>query len=234
MMPTRERTETLKAIPLFRSLTAATITKLDAQCMWRRATNGQWLLDYQDASSDVFFVVAGAVRVIIQSGGREVLFREIKAGEFFGELAAIDRQPRSSGIVAVLDVTLARMPSSVFIATVNEHPDACNQLLALLANQIRSLTNRVHEFSTLDVRHRIMAELLRLSRPEPNRPGRAIVSPPPIHAEIAARVATRREAVVRQLNALENDGLIERRRGAIALTDVDRLRRLVDEAAEDT
>ncbi|HEY1542580.1 MAG TPA: Crp/Fnr family transcriptional regulator [Xanthobacteraceae bacterium] len=227
------RAETLKGIPLFRTLAAATITQLDTQCMWRRATRGQWLLDYQDASNDVFFVVAGAVRVIIQSGGREVLFREIKAGEFFGELAAIDRQPRSSGIVAVLDVTLARMPASVFIATVNEHPEVCNQLLALLANQIRSLTNRVHEFATLDVRHRIMAELLRLSRPEPNRPGRAIVSPPPIHAEIAARVATRREAVVRQLNALETDGLIERRRGAIALTDVDRLRRLVDEAAED-
>jgi CRP/FNR family transcriptional regulator, cyclic AMP receptor protein len=231
-MPARGRTETLAAIPLFKSLPAAAIAKLDTQCTWRRATAGQWLLDYQDASNDVFFVVAGAVRVILQSGGREVLFRELKAGEFFGELAAIDREPRSSGIVAVLDVTLGRMPASVFIATVNEHADVCNQLLAMFARQIRSLSNRVHEFTTLDVRHRIMAELLRLSRPEPNRPGRAIVSPPPIHAEIAARVSTRREAVVRELTAMERAGLIERRRGAIALTDVNRLRRLVDEAAE--
>jgi DNA-binding MarR family transcriptional regulator len=59
------------------------------------------------------------------------------------------------------------------------------------------------------------------------------VSPPPIHAEIAARVSTRREAVARQLNALERAGLIERRRGAIVLTDVDRLRRQVDEAADE-
>jgi CRP-like cAMP-binding protein len=231
-MPARGPKETLAAVPLFKTLSAATIAKLDVQCSWRRATAGQWLLDYQDASNDVFFVVAGAVRVILQSGGREVLFRELKAGEYFGELAAIDREPRSSGIVAVVDVTLGRMPASVFIATVNEHADVCNQLLALLARQIRSLSNRVHEFTTLDVRHRIMAELLRLSRPEPNRPGRAIVSPPPIHAEIAARVSTRREAVVRELTAMERAGLIERRRGAIALTDVNRLRRLVDEAAE--
>jgi CRP-like cAMP-binding protein len=233
-MPTSEKTETLKAVPLFRALTAPMITKLDAQCMWRRATKGQWLLDYQEISNDVFFVVAGAVRVLIQSGGREVLFREIKAGEYFGELAAIDRKPRSSGIVAVGDVTLARMPASVFTKTVNENPDACNQLLALLAGQIRSLTNRMHEFAILDVRHRVMAELLRLSRPEPKQPGRAVVSPPPIHGEVAARVATRREEVARQLNALEKDGLIERSRGAIALVDVDRLRRLVDEAAEGT
>ena len=58
------------------------------------------------------------------------------------------------------------------------------------------------------------------------------MSPPPIHAEIAARVSTRREAVARQLNTLERAGLIERRRGAIVLTDVDRLRRQVDEAAD--
>jgi CRP-like cAMP-binding protein len=232
-MPARGPKETLAAIPLFKTLSAATIAKLDTQCSWRRATAGQWLLDYQDASNDVYFVVAGAVRVILQSGGREVLFRELKAGEYFGELAAIDREPRSSGIVAVVDVTLGRMPASVFVATVNEHADVCNQLLALLARQIRTLSNRVHEFTTLDVRHRIMAELLRLSRPEPNRPGRAIVSPPPIHAEIAARVSTRREAVVRELTSMERAGLIERRRGAIALTDVNRLRRLVDEAAED-
>ncbi|HEY4919515.1 MAG TPA: Crp/Fnr family transcriptional regulator [Xanthobacteraceae bacterium] len=233
MTTTRTKTETLAGFPLFRSLSAAAIARLDTLCTWRRATGGQWVLDYQDASNDVFFVVAGAVHVMIQSGGRDVLFREIRTGEYFGELAAIDRQPRSSGIVAVVDVTLGRMPAAAFLAAVNEHADVCNQVLALLAGQIRSLSNRVHEFTTLDVQHRIMAELLRLSRPEPNRPGRAIVSPPPIHAEIAARVSTRREGVVRELNALERAGLIERRRGAIVLTDVGRMRRLVDEALED-
>ena len=231
-MATPPRAETLARIPLFRSLSPADVAKLDRQCAWKRAAAGQWLLDYQDASDDVFFVVAGAVRVIIQSGGREVLLREIKAGEFFGELAAIDHQPRSSGIMAVLDVTIGRMPASVFRAAVHEHPDVCDQLLALLAGQIRMLANRVHEFATLDVPHRIAAELLRLSRPD-KEPGRAIVSPPPIHTEIAARVSTRREAVARQLNALERAGLIERRRGAIVLTDVDRLRRQVDEAADE-
>src|SRR5262249_1443533 len=147
------RAETLARIPLFRTLSAAAVGKLDRQCAWKRAAAGQWLLDYEDASNDVFFVVAGAVRVIIQSGGREVLLREIKAGEFFGELAAIDHQPRSSGIMAVLDVTIGRMPASVFRSAVHEHPDVCDQLLTLLAGQIRMLANRVHEFATLDVPH---------------------------------------------------------------------------------
>jgi CRP/FNR family transcriptional regulator, cyclic AMP receptor protein len=53
-----------------------------------------------------------------------------------------------------------------------------------------------------------------------------------VHSEIAARVSTRREAVARELKALERERLIERRRGAIVLTDVERLRRLVNEAIE--
>jgi CRP-like cAMP-binding protein len=114
----------------------------------------------------------------------------------------------------------------------HKYPDACDQLLALLAGQVRRLSNRVNEYSTLDVRHRIYAELLRLARPQPGRPEQGLISPPPAHGEIAARVSTRREAVAREVKALERTGLVERRRGAIVLTDTGRLRRLLEEASE--
>ncbi len=227
------KTETLAKIGLFRSLDEPTIEALDTQCSWRRATRNQWIVDYQDTANDVFFIVSGTVRVKLQSvSGREVLLREINAGEFFGELAAIDGQPRSSGIIAVTDVIVARMSASVFRATVHAHPDVCDQLLALLAGQVRILANRVNEFTTLDARHRIYAELLRLARPEAGKAHQAIVSPPPAHAEIAARVSSRREAVARELKALERAGLIERRRGALVLTNTAQLRLLIAEASE--
>jgi CRP/FNR family cyclic AMP-dependent transcriptional regulator len=227
------KTETLAKIGLFRSLDEAKIGLLDTRCSWRRATRNQWIMDYQDTTNDVFFIVSGTVRVKLQSvAGREVLLREINAGEFFGELAAIDNQPRSSGIVAVTDVIAARMPASVFRETVHAHPDVCDQLLALLAGQVRILANRVNEFTTLEARHRIYAELLRLSRPEAENPKHAVVSPPPVHAEIAARVSSRREAVARELKALERAGLLERRRGALVLTDTGRLRQLIEQASE--
>jgi CRP/FNR family transcriptional regulator, cyclic AMP receptor protein len=224
-------TETLARIGLFRSLDATAVRHLDTQCSWRRAARNEWIVDYQDQSNDVFFVVRGTVRVKIQSvSGREVLLREIDAGGFFGEIAAIDNQPRSAGIVAVTDVTVARMPAAVFRKAVHTYPDVCDQLLALFTGQIRMLANRVNEFTTLDVRHRIYAELLRLSRPEAGKDKRGVISPPPVHAEIAARVSTRREAVAREFKALERAGMLERRRGAIVLTDTARLRQLIDQA----
>jgi CRP-like cAMP-binding protein len=227
------KTETLAKIDLFRSLDTANIKLLDTQCSWRRVSSNQWIMDYQDTSNDVFFIVSGTVRVKLQSvSGREVLLREINAGEFFGELAAIDNRPRSAGIVAVTDATVARMPASVFRATVHAYPDVCDQLLALMADQIRTLANRVNEFTTLDGRYRLYAELLRLSRPEPGKLNRAIVSPPPLQVELAARISIRREAVGRELKALEQSGLIERRRGALVLTDTRWLRHSIEQASE--
>jgi CRP/FNR family cyclic AMP-dependent transcriptional regulator len=215
--------ETLARIPLFGDLALADVQRLDSQCTWRRAKTGEYILDYNDGGADLYFVVLGKVRVKIQAiSGKESILRDIHDGEFFGELAAIDGGRRSASIVAVTDATVAKMPPGVFREIVHRRPEVCDRVLALLASQVRMLANRVNEFSTLDVRGRIHAELLRLARPERGGADR-VISPPPTHAELAARVSCQREAVTRELGALARSGLIERRRGAIALLDSARL-----------
>jgi CRP/FNR family cyclic AMP-dependent transcriptional regulator len=228
-----QKSETLARIPLFKSLSAEAIERLDRQCGWRRWNAREWILDYKDDSTDLYFVVQGHVRVLIQANsGRDSLLRDIRDGELFGELAAIDGRPRSAAIVAVTDSILAKMSPPVFRAIVHQHPNVCDQLLSLLASQIRMLANRVNEFGKLDVRTRIYAELLRLSRPARAANKEAMISPPPTHAELAARVSCRREAVTRELNSLKRAGLLQSRRSALVLLDPARLVSLI-EASDD-
>jgi CRP/FNR family transcriptional regulator, cyclic AMP receptor protein len=159
------KSESLVRIPLFKSLADAAVRQLDTQCIWRRAKAKERILDYQDDGADLYFVAQGHVRVLVRTNsGKESILRDIRDGEFFGELAAIDGLPRSATIVAVTDSIVAKMPPTVFRDAVHQHPDVCDQLLALLASQVRMLANRVNEFTALDVRTRIYAELLRLSR----------------------------------------------------------------------
>jgi CRP-like cAMP-binding protein len=221
--------ETLARIPLFQAMPESDIGKLDTQCVWRRACAGECLLDYNDRGAEIYFVVLGKLRVQIQTiSGSETILRDICDGEFFGELAAIDGLPRSASIVALTDSTIAKMPPGVFREVVHRRPEVCDSILALLASQVRMLANRVNEFSALDVRGRIHAELLRLAKPDRPNIGRAVISPPPTHAELAARVSCRREAVTRELNALVRAGAIERRQGAIILLDFARLAKGVE------
>jgi len=168
------------------------------------------------------------VRVLITpSPDREIILGDIEAGGYFGEMAAIDGQPRSAGILAITDATIACMSAGVFREIIHGHPDVSEQLLQQLVARIRALDQRVHEFSSMHVKHRIYAELLRRSRPDPTDQRRAVVSPPPVHSDIAARVSTRREMVARELKALERSGLMIKRRGAFVLTNVPELMQML-------
>lgn len=212
--------ETMARIELFRSLDAEAIADLDRQSTWRKYSRNDWIVELDDTGSDVFFIISGTVRVKIpEPSGREVLLQDLDAGSYFGEIDAIDGKPRAIGVMAVTDVTIARMPREVFRRAICRHSDAADQVLVRLTGIIRSLTDRVREFTTLDVKHRIYAELLRLSQQKNGAKDVAIISPPPVQAAIAARISTRRETVAREMKALERAGLIERRRGALVLTD---------------
>jgi CRP/FNR family transcriptional regulator, cyclic AMP receptor protein len=224
--------KTLARIPLFKSLDPEALERLDRSCTWRRVAAKEWVVDDKAQGTDVFFVLAGHVRVVVSVAGRDTILRDIEAGDFFGELAAIDLKPRSAGILAITDSVLACMSAATFRRTIHEHADVCDQVMAVLVNQIRSLTNRANENSGLSAKHRLWAELLRLARPATLTPDQPVVSPPPTHAELAARVSSHREAVTREMSALERAGLIARRRGAIVLLDVERLRQLVTAATE--
>ena len=182
----------------------------ERRCQWRHANPKEWVLEQNDIGTDIYFLTSGVVRVLITpSPDREVILGDIEAGGYFGEMAAIDGQPRSAGILAITEASIARMSAAVFRDVILQHPDVGWQLLQQLVTRIRTLDQRVNEFSSMHVKNRIWAELLRRSRPDPTDQRRAIVSPPPVHSDIAARVSTRREMVARELKALERAGLVE-------------------------
>jgi CRP/FNR family transcriptional regulator, cyclic AMP receptor protein len=214
--------ESLARTPLFAELGAQDVRALDSRCIWRKVNAGAWVIDDHSDGMDVFFVLGGHARAVIGGSAREIILRDIFDGEFFGELSAIDGSPRSAGILAITDTIVAQMPSKVFREVVHRHPSVCDKVLARLAALIRSLNERVNEQVNLDAHDRLCLELLRLSRKSGE--GRVVVSPPPTHAELAARIGAHREAVTKFLNALQREGAISRTRGAIILTNPERLR----------
>jgi CRP/FNR family cyclic AMP-dependent transcriptional regulator len=171
-------------------------------------------------------LTSGSVRVMIQSiGGRETILCDIQAGDFFGELAAIDGQTRSAGILALSEVTIARMTSSTFVDTVIRNPGVMKLVLVRMAAQARALANRVCEFNAMGIHERLLTALLRLSQPDAGETTRALISPPPTHALLAGLVGTRCDSVGKELRLMRKAGLIEARRGALVLPDVQRITR---------
>lgn len=184
-----------------------------------RARKGQTILARGEASLDVFVVQEGRLQAVLYAAdGREVSLRELSEGQLFGELSAMDGGARSVGIVAATDVRLLAVSQDAFQAVLWASPAAANWLLRRLTRQVRSLTDRVFELSALNVQTRLHCELIRLAKAKGGD-----IDPAPTHAELASRIGSHREAVTRELNALEMRKVLRSGRRRLAFLDLEKL-----------
>ena len=220
---------TLAGIALFSGLEAEQLDGLDKLCTWRQFDADQEVVGLNEPSSTIYFVITGSVRANVYTAtGKQISFRDIDAGQFFGELAAIDGQSRSASIVAMEQSLIASMPADAFRGALEKYGAAATAMLVHMAGQIRALSARVVEFSSMAVSNRLQAELLRLVRQKAPEGNEVTISDPPTHAEIASRVATHREAVTREMNYLDREGIIERHTGRLVVRDIERLATMVE------
>ena len=210
--------QTLDRIPFFKDATDIDLSKFDRRCTWKRFEEGEIVVDFEDATADVYFIVSGEVRILIRTAaGKEVILAEMRAGQYFGELSAIDNVPRSANVTALTRSELCIMPPAVFQDILFSSRIACEKVLRLLTARVREGNARLTEHSVYDLKHRLYAELLRLSVPRPGKEGQRSISPPPFHHVLAARIGCRREQVTRELSSMSNEGVIEKNRGALVI-----------------
>ena len=226
----RERVDTLAAVPLFASLAPSDAEALARQCAWRSYEPNELVIDFEDESTDVRFVASGTLRVILRiAAGREMILAEIGEGAHFGEIAAIDDDPRSANVTALTPARVCIMPQGVFLSTLRDHPEVNLAVLREMAGRIRSLNTRLSEHSFLQTRHRLYCELLRLSRPRAVDPSQRAISPPPVQKDLAARIGSRREVVSREIAKLKREGLVEVTTGALVLKNVAKLNAMISQ-----
>jgi CRP/FNR family cyclic AMP-dependent transcriptional regulator len=222
----------LAGIKLFKGLDID-LERSEARANWRRFDPEEVLVDFDEPSTDVYFLLSGEVRVLMRTAsGKEVILYEMRPGDLFGEPAALDGVPRSANVTALTRGEACVMPASVFKELLFSHQSVAERLFCLMASRIRELNARFMEQTVLDLRHRLYSELLRLSTPRQDRSGERVITPPPFHHIVAARIGCRREQITREFTMLTQEGLIERTRGALILRQPDVLKARVAEALQ--
>jgi CRP-like cAMP-binding protein len=223
--------QSLSRVPFFRDAPDLEFERFDRRCHWRRFEENEVIVDYEDDSTDVYFIMSGDVRILVRTAaGKEVILAEMRTGQYFGELAAIDGTKRSANVSALTRCEMCIVPASVFNEILDASAASARRLMLLLVSRIRELNARLMEHSVLDLRHRLYAELLRLSSNRAGHAGERIVSPPPYHHVLANRIGCRREQVTRELSSLSGESLIEKTRGGIVLRRPDILQERINNA----
>ena len=218
--------ENLSDIPLFASMDREAGERLGKSCLWKDYDAHELVIDVDEETTDVRFIITGLVRIISRfSVGKEVILSEMGPGQFFGELAAIDSGARSANVTALTNARLCIMPSAVFNSILDESHEVTHMVMRKLVTLVRTLSERLSEFTFLQAKHRICSELYRMSKDRRGHHGQRIISPPPLQRDIADRVSSRREVVSREMTILERDGVIEKSKGGLIILDPEELKR---------
>jgi len=220
----------LSRITILAGLPEEDLAVLNERCTWRSYEPDQFIIDQHSPSRDVCFVTAGRARIVIYApNGREISFDDVVAGSYFGELAAIDGDPRSASAVALDPTTVGAMAPDTFIDLLVEYPTVALDVMRGLARIVRGATARIMDLSVLGANNRVQAEVLRLARECSEDGIEARIRPIPVHSDIAARVSTTRETVARVLSDLARHDLVVREGHALLVRDIGQLNSMVDE-----
>ena len=219
----------LDNISLLEDLPAEAMRGLEPKCRWLEFGAHQTVLDRDDNTHEVYFIVKGTVRVMNYLGDdREVALADLQEGDHFGELSAVDSLERSARVVGSDNCIIAALPREHFIALLLDHPRVSLRLLDHFANIIRNMNQRVSSLSSMSSHQRIFAELLRMAEPNPRGDGSWMIRTVPHHNEIASWSGTEKPDVALAIGSLVRDGILQRKHKTFVIKDHAKLRMLVN------
>jgi CRP-like cAMP-binding protein len=138
IVPEKEIAEVLAGIPLFADMPPKALRHL-AQDLDERAVSSGTEVIRAERGSGWFFVIAEG-RAIVRRDGETV--RTLHAGDFFGEMAIIDGDPRSASVFADGDMRCLAMAPWAFRSFIEAHPEVAWPLLKTLVQRLRAVEAR--------------------------------------------------------------------------------------------
>ena len=133
-----EEAQSLARIPLFKRLEPHELEHLAEDVTQVNYKAGETIFNEHDLGDGLYVVEDGSVRIwVMDEDVSEVTLAELKPGDFFGELAVLDRGERSSSATAISDTHLHKLSSDAFQEFLIEHPDAAVDVICEIAQRMR-------------------------------------------------------------------------------------------------
>ena len=178
---------------------------------------GQVLFHEGDATTSAYYLRKGAVRLSIYTANwHELVLANLGAGAVFGEVAALDGQPRTATATAKRASELFVLPAARLEHELRTNAELATYLLRSLTTGVRRADRQLASQSGQAMLGRVAAALLELCD-HADAANSCVVSI--TQQELAAWVGSTRESTARCLARLRDAGCITTARGRIHITD---------------
>ncbi|MBI3158029.1 MAG: cyclic nucleotide-binding domain-containing protein [Chloroflexi bacterium] len=144
MTETSQLAGQLKQFELFKSLPDEVVSDLSLRFKQVDLEKDQVLFNKGDAGDALYILRRGRLKMVSKdSEGNEMVLNQVGPGAVIGEMALIDREPRSAGVVALTEAALLRLSTEDFLNTLSAQPLMGLEISRNLIQRLRFATTYI-------------------------------------------------------------------------------------------
>lgn len=140
----------LKSIIWFDGLPDDMLAVLAQKARERNLSKGEILFRKGDKGDSLFVILSGWVKVVTQDiDNNEVILNKVGTGEIIGEMALLDYEPRSAGVVALEKTSALELSREDFMEIMKGQPDLALSLIRNLSSRLRHNTSYIEKITEM-------------------------------------------------------------------------------------
>ncbi len=132
----------LKNIPLFQGLGLDELLSIESHFVRQNFLSGEVVFRQGDMGTDFYIIYQGNVDIKIHKNNQDVIVATLGEGEYFGEIALFDNQPRTATVVAHNDCILLRLSQKVFLDLARQRPEILLNICRVLSQRLRDVEKK--------------------------------------------------------------------------------------------
>ena len=211
----------LKQIPLFNFLGEQQLNDLSASVRLQTVKQGQAIFHKGDEGTALYIIKSGAVKIVLSSGlGDEIIAGIFSDGDFFGEMALLDGEPRYADAIAIKPSELLVLRRNDFLRFIQSDLNAARSILFSITKRLRKTHDLLEDVCCLTISQRLAKSILELGKIYGYKGEKGIfINLYLTQKELGDMVGATRESINKELKALRTKGIIEIANNRIKICD---------------
>jgi CRP/FNR family transcriptional regulator, cyclic AMP receptor protein len=126
--------EVLAGLPLFSRLPKRQLRKIAGLAEFKEFARGDFVVQADEPGDAFYVILSGQAKVLGKPRART-----LRTGDYFGEMALIDGEPRSATVAAASELQTMKLPRRPFLRLLEQEPRIAIPMMADLGARVRRL-----------------------------------------------------------------------------------------------
>lgn len=136
-----EKVTALRQVPVFDGLSDKELDEIEKLTHERKYQAEEHIFKDKAPAEGMFIIISGGVEIYLENDGSKNVLAELSDQDFFGEIALLDKKPRSAGAVATAPSILLGFFRPDLLSLMERNPALSSKILtnlgAVLAERLR-------------------------------------------------------------------------------------------------